>query len=122
MARINEDKNYWLELVPEATISASSVADPTRAINFDSQQMERYRQSLIEEGYFRTDPVIPEDELDRLLLRTTQVTSANNPPVCALLYDDFFEILTCLDPLLSGLLGEAYLMVPDEPDVYFIAT
>ena len=39
-----------------------------------------------------------------------------------MLYDDFFELLAGLERLLSHLLGKGYLIVPDEPDVYFIPT
>ena len=68
-----EDKNYWLNLVPEATISTSTVIDSTQVIKLDSQQIQRCRQSLIEEGYFQTDPIIREEQLDRLLHCTSQV-------------------------------------------------
>jgi len=117
-----ENKNYWLNLVPEATISKFPSVDSSQVIKLDSQQIHRYRQSLIEEGYFQADPIIPEGQLDRLLHCTSQVMGAGHPPAYALLYDDFFEILAYLDPLLYGLLGEGYLMVPDEPDIYFIPT
>lgn len=117
-----EDKNYWLNLVPEATISASTFIDSSQVIKSDSQQIPRCRQSLIDQGYFQTGPILREEQLDRLLHCTSQIMKAGHPPAYALLYDDFFEILADLNPLLCGLLGEGYLMVPDEPDVYFIPT
>lgn len=115
-------KNYWLSLVPEATISTSPIIDSTRIIKLDSEHIHQYRQSLIEQGYFKTEAIIPEEQIERLLHCICQVMRAGHSPAYALLYDDFFETLACLDMLLCGLLGKGYLMVPDEPDVYFIPT
>ncbi|MFT5506615.1 MAG: hypothetical protein ACI845_002701 [Gammaproteobacteria bacterium] len=117
-----EDINYWKKINPDSRITSQPWPTSSHDINFESEELARYKRSLISEGYFQTRPCIDEDQLDKLITCTSRVMLAGHAPAYALLYDDFFEILSSLNRLLTELLGTDFLMVPDEPDVYFIPT
>ena len=117
-----EDPNYWRRLNADSRVTETPWPDAVELIGFEADALEAYRSSLAREGYFQTGPCIPPTQLERLIRCVRRVMDAGHPPTYALLYDDFFVVLASLGELLSGVLGEGFQIVPDEPEVYFIPT
>ena len=114
--------SYWMEINPTGTISEYPWSAKGGGIEFEDNELAALKQTLVHEGYFQTKPVINQSQLAHLIELIDGVMSAGHPPAYALVYDEFFAIMAGLSKLISSLLGQGFLMVPDEPDVYFIPT
>lgn len=117
-----ESIEYWRQISPNSKITSGAFSNLGDPISFSGSDIERYKYSLRSEGYFKTPSCIDQMQLECLCQIVIDVMSKGHPPVYALLYDAFYETLLSLSNLLSGLLGQGYKMIPDEPDVYFIPT
>ena len=111
-----------MEINPTGTISDYPWEAKREGIKFEDDELAILKQTLIHEGYFQTRPVISQSQLECLIELIDGVMSAGHSPAYALLYDEFFSVMASLSNLIAGLLGQNFLIVPDEPDVYFIPT
>ena len=117
-----EDVDYWRGINPSSQISSNPWSTDCDEISFSKSEIQSFKLSLLQDGYFQTRPCILESQLERLIACIKIVVSEGHAPGYALLYDDFFHVLASLGSLLRSLLGPDFLIVPDEPDVYAIPT
>ena len=104
-----ERRSYWEDLCPGATITPQ----PFGASPEFSQDTSRHNQQLREDGYFQTDPILSEATCLELRRCVEAVLAAGYPPIFALVYDGFYRALADFDPVLCGVLGHSYRLIPN---------
>jgi hypothetical protein len=70
-------------------------------------------QQILEEGYFQVSPVVPRQETKLIADAVRTVVDHGFPAPFVLVYDQVWQMLSRLDPLLSPILGAPYDMTLD---------
>lgn len=105
------DPAYWRAL--DATLHvegpAPAATAPLAAVDEDS-----LKRRILEDGYLRTEPLIPEAALARVLGAAKTVERAGWPFVFAWLYDEVWDAIRApgVVDALSALLGEGHRQLP----------
>ena len=110
---------FWLALNPELTISQNPfqvVAAPEPPA---APVLAEYRQRMLEEAYFQTEPVLSPEMLASMRTAVESVREAGLPAMFAFVYDVFYQGLSCFDASFRAILGHNYRLVPNLA-VYYI--
>ncbi len=113
--------DYWRRLVPGCTITDNPFAVAAVPYAVAEALAARHLACLRKEGYFVTPPLLEPAEIETLRACVQTVTAAGHPARYALLFDQFYRVLSRLGGLLGPVLGAQFQMVPDEPDAYDVA-
>jgi hypothetical protein len=114
--------DFWRELNPELSISehpfqvANLPAEPAGTLLAD------YRERMLEEAYFQTEPCLPPELLAAMRKAIERVKEAGLPAVFAFVYDIFYQGLTYFDAPFRAALGDNYRLVPNFAIYYIEAT
>jgi hypothetical protein len=108
-----EDSGFWRALSPELAITDDPFAAGEVPPALASGLRATYRDLLRTEGYFQTPPLLPEATRKQMLQAVENVRKAGFPNMFALVYDVFFQALAPLTPVLSGMLGEGWRLIPN---------
>lgn len=114
--------DYWRALNPALTITSSPLAELIPDPEFGAGMVDRCLDSLVREGYFQTPPAVPANLLANLSAGIDRVVRAGFPPFFACVYDEFYQAFAGLSPILGGLLGADYLMVPEGLSTFHVGT
>ncbi|MFK5947578.1 MAG: phytanoyl-CoA dioxygenase family protein [Methylococcales bacterium] len=107
-------RNFWLELCPELSISDSLLSQsPEEPYDIAPHITEPCTTQYKEDGYFKSQPVIPEDVSKKLVDAIIKVTVLGFPAQFCLVFDDFWKPLRRLNKLLEPIIGKEYLLLPD---------
>lgn len=104
------DVSYWRQLCPDLTVNETTPL--TEASDFGGSNSLREsdwnncKETIHEDGYFAYDAWYSAELIDRLADCFLRLESAGLHPVFAFVYDEFWDLLLQLQPLLSDLLGE----------------
>ncbi|MBE9033951.1 phytanoyl-CoA dioxygenase family protein [aff. Roholtiella sp. LEGE 12411] len=116
-----QDINYWRSLNPNLTISDNPFADFQDSSDISKKRLNDYTLQLREEGYFQTNQLIPSATIQEMNECINQVRKAGFPPIFALVYDVFYQVFDYFNPILEGVLGSGYKLIPNFW-VYYIDT
>lgn len=116
-----EDINYWRSLNPQLNISDTPFSGFQKFPEINKSTIDEYALQLREEGYFQTNPLIPIATIQEMNECINRVTKAGLPPMFALVYDVFYQVLGYFHSTLTGILGSGYKLVPNFW-VYYIDT
>lgn len=105
--------NFWLQINPHLTISENLNFQSLAPITLEQEYLQDLLMSLKEEGYFQVDPILPRAEVLQLSSAIEKLRQEGWPPVFGFVYDQFWQIFYRLSPILSAVLGEEYLQIPD---------
>ncbi len=105
------DPDFWRALNPELTISDFPLAARRARPAATSDIATQCRAQVIADGYFVTPPLIPADELARLVTGIERVVAAGFPSALAAVYDEYFNIFSGLDAVCAPLFGDDYVMI-----------
>jgi len=109
-------RRFWETLNPDLSITGYPLAGLAQAVSAFPVDTATHGYCMRREGYFQLPPIIPVERAQRLARLIKDLTARKIPPVFAMVYDECWAIYAALDPLLSDLLGEDYLIVP--PDIW----
>ena len=122
--KTEEDRNnveFWQSINPQARISDNPYADADLTPYHVAADFKSLRNRLSVEGYFHTDPIVDQEDIERLKrIIVNVVKKTPYRSTYALLYDDFYQVAAKLRNLLGPILGERYLLVADEIEAYYI--
>ena len=108
-----DDISYWRSLNPDSTISDFPFEGLKDEPKIKQEDLDRYLTQLQEEGYFQTEPLVPESTIQEMLRCIESVKQAGFPPIFALVYDVFYNVFKHFDSVLSGILQPGYKMIPN---------
>ncbi len=107
-------REYWLSLCPELTINDDLFSQPAEpAYEVSESTAKRSADQYSEDGYFQSQPIIPEDTAKMLAQAIVKVTDQGFPAQFCLVYDEFWQPLRRLNKLLDPIIGKDYLLLPD---------
>jgi len=101
---------YWQSLCPELTITEAKSL--TEISSFGSNLQRRAgdwavcKELINEDGYFAYDSWFEPDLINRLATCFATLDANDIPCVFAFVFDEFWELLLQLDPLLKDLIGD----------------
>ena len=108
------DLAFWRALCPALTISDTSpLADRSdfgKSNSLRQDDWEVCKETINTEGYFAYDSWFSSELIDRLADCFLKLEEAGHHPVFAFVYDEFWDLLLQLQPLLTDLLGECDLL------------
>ena len=112
--------DYWRRLVPGAGVSDDPFPAGLGSYDPGEGRMAEALAQIRREGYFQLPPLLPPAEVALLRRIVETVVAAGHRTTYALLYDPFYHVMARLRDVLEPLLGEGYLLLPDEFEVYHI--
>ncbi len=105
-----KDIEYWRSLCPDLSInqtqSLTSISSFGKDLQLRSDDWSICKEVINEDGYFAYDSWFDPGLIDRLADCFSHLQTNNIPCVFAFVYDEFWELLLQLDPLLSELIGD----------------
>jgi hypothetical protein len=108
-----QDPEFWRSLNPGLSVAEDWSNHSPEAISLDLEDLEGVLQDLQRDGYFQLDAILPEVEILRMAIGVDELVQQNLPPVFAFVYDEFWRLRQRLTELLTAILGEGYLQLPD---------
>jgi len=108
-----EDVGFWRALSPELAISDHPFETGEHIVALDPELRAAYCNQVRTEGYFQTQPLLPEGMREQMLEAIESVRRVGLPNMFALVYDVFFQALTQVGQALAGVLGEGWQLIPN---------
>ncbi len=106
---------FWTKLCPDLNITEdrpiAELSDFGQCIPLDHGHWEMCKELISEDAYFVYDEYLPSRLMDKLANCFRTLHAHGIPEVFAFVYDEFWNLLLQLDPLLSDLLDD-YLLLP----------
>ena len=113
---------FWRDLNPGLSISESPFQVSQPATQPSKDLLNQYRERMIEEAYFQTEPTLPPEMVSAMRAAIESVKQAGLPAMFAFVYDIFYQGLTHFDAAFKAALGENYRLVPNLAVYYIEAT
>lgn len=113
---------FWRELNPGLSISEHPFQVANLPPQPSSALLDEYRERMLEEAYFQTEPCLPADMLAAMRKAIESVKEAGLPAMFAFVYDIFYQGLTHFDGAFRAALGDNYRLVPNFAVYYIEAT
>ena len=109
------DLDYWRGLCSGMTICGEQPIAEKSSLHNDrpirKQDWDLCKQLVKEDGYFAYESFFPCEQIGRLAACFRRLDDEGIPPVLCFVYDEFWELLLQLHPLLLDLLGQ-YTLLP----------
>lgn len=105
---------FWQQLCPDLSIDIARGLDgePAPESTLRSDDWNVCKQLINRDGYFAYDSWFEPALMDRLADCLLKLEAANLMPGFCFVYDEFWHLLRGLQPLISDLLDDDYLMLP----------
>lgn len=95
---------------PESPSIATSIHQGTP---LSSEDTARHKAQLLHDGYFAQPALFSRDAVERIASAVEHITTQTGAAVWALLYDDLWQMMSALQPCLTPILGEHFVLLPD---------
>lgn len=110
-----DSPQFWESLCPHLninqTVPLSQLSEAAAQKPIRPPDWELCKQLISEEGYFAYDSYFEESWIENLAEAFRCLEKAAIPPIFCFVYDEFWELMHRLDPLLRDLIGD-YWMLP----------
>ena len=102
---------FWEKLCPDLTVSSAiEPASGQLTLPLRDQDWQQCKDLINEDAYFAYDSWFDTGYIDRLASCLTKLESENLLPAFCFVYDEFWQLMLQLDPLLSDLVDEYWLL------------
>jgi hypothetical protein len=108
-----QDPEFWRSLNPALSVIEDWSTQPPAEIDLSTEDLEALLDDLKQDGYFQLDAILPEAEIFRMAVGIDELVQQDLPPVFAFVYDEFWRLRQRISHLLTAILGEGYLQLPD---------
>jgi hypothetical protein len=111
-----QDKTFWLKLCNGFSISedqplGGSLAKRSSSSNkLRDDDWEVCKITMHQDGYFAYDSWFDPELIERMAAVIEKLTSNDIPPIFCFVFDEFWEVLTQVDPMMKDLVGEYWLL------------
>jgi hypothetical protein len=107
------DIEIWKALNPTCSIEESKPLVSAQNYSLTALQKEEQLALLKEDGYCYVPSLINDKKIHALLACIQTLIDKGIPPVYCFVYDLFWQFILEMQPVLSDLLGENYLVIPN---------
>ena len=108
-----QDPDFWRSLNPGLSLAEDRSSSTPSPIVLEPEDLEQVLHDLRKDGYFQLDAILPEAEILRMAIGIDELVQQDLPPVFAFVYDEFWRLRQLMTSLLTAILGEGYLQLPD---------
>ncbi|HYA20272.1 MAG TPA: phytanoyl-CoA dioxygenase family protein [Burkholderiales bacterium] len=108
-----ESERFWKSLAPDFAMTDRPFQQVDGEYRLSSQEAERVVRQIQSEGYFQTEPVIPESDLRPIAALVGKLHANGILPVFAAVYDELWHLLFRLRNTLAPILDPEYILPPD---------
>ena len=105
--------DYWRSLAPSLHIESSSVADGWTAAARSSERELEFATQVASEGWSSVPALLGAEERRWILDAITSLRANRWPPIFAFVFDELWQIPARMGGLMTQILGEGFLMLPD---------
>lgn len=105
--------DFWRSLAPELHISPTPFLPSPPLVSIPGEQLEHTLDQLRTEGYGQVPPILPKTITGPLAAAIGKVVDAGFPGPFAVVYDEVWQLLASLAPLIGAILGPSYNIIPD---------
>jgi hypothetical protein len=107
------DIKIWKALNPNYSIEETKPLAKAQTYSMSSSQRQEQIALLKEDGYCLIPSLIDEKKIDKLLACIQTLIDKGLPPVYCFVYDLFWQLILEMGPVLSDILTENYLIIPN---------
>lgn len=108
-----QNPDFWRSLNPSLSVAEDWSSNLPSTLALETEDLEQVLQDLQKDGYFQLDAILPEAEILRMAIGIDELVQQGLPPVFAFVYDEFWRLRQRITSLLTAILGEGYLQLPD---------
>lgn len=109
-----EQRQTWMDLNPELTISESPFVPNSQGFRFDSEDAQKAIAQVSLEGYLMSRPGLITPGLCQALARAVErIQGEGFHPLYAAVYDEYWQVLHGIQPYLESILGPGCYPVGD---------
>ena len=109
-----QDPDFWRSLNPSLSVAEDWSSNLPSPLALETEDLEQVLHDLRKDGYFQLDAILPEAEILRMAIGIDELVQQGLPPVFAFVYDEFWRLRQRITSLLTAILGEGYLQLPDS--------
>lgn len=106
------DVEFWREFFPTFHIENKTLFEQRAPYQIDEIDLDAAINGLKTEGYFHLEQVLAPQELEELQKCVLKVNQHLEWPIFALVYDEFWHIISRLSSLCQTVLGPQYWILP----------
>jgi hypothetical protein len=114
------DESFWRSLNPDLHITAFPLSDIAHHLKTDAAAAEQCTARIIKEGYFQAPALMSRKKAARLARLVAELHRRKIAPVFAFVYDEFWQLLCGIDPVLRSALGDGYKVTPSDIWVWHV--
>ncbi len=108
-------ETFWNNLCPELNIDAVTALQDLSGVGYQQDldaTWEQCKQVLHTDGYFAYPSWFSETDLHQLRSCIEKLAEVKLPPIFAFVFDEFWELMVGLTPLMSDLLEDEFQFLP----------
>lgn len=114
------DQAFWQKLNPSLSIDDTPFPADLEDFSIRDTEISNHVQQMLQEGYFKTDAIVPKPEATKLALAVQSVVNCGLPPVFVFVYNEFWQLFSRLSGLITPILGDEYYLMPADIWAWFI--
>jgi len=107
------DKDFWIRLNPDLHIEGVAAKNAWAPASFNKNILENFKNDMILDGYFASDPVLDHTEMAKLTDAVKVLALEQWPTIFAMVYDEFWQIYQRAGTILNHILGTNYRQLPN---------
>jgi hypothetical protein len=108
-----ESPDLWRRINPHLTITDSPFADRKPEYEFPPRDIERARLQIREDGYLQSRPGVSPEDCRGLASAIERIIEAGYHPMFLAVYDEYWQVMQRVAPLLTPILGANYRVLGD---------
>lgn len=108
-----ESPDLWRRLNPHLTITDAPFIGRPAPYRFTSRDVNRARLQIAEEGYLQSGPGVSAGDCKALSTAIERIVQAGYHPMFLSVYDEYWQVMRRLAPLLTPILGADYRVLGD---------
>ena len=110
------DAKFWRNLCPELNLTETTPlenlagAQTTEAVKIRDDDWQQCKELINTDAYFSYESFFPHDLIERLAICFDRLRQENILPIFCFMYDEFWDLLLQLKPMMSDLIGDHKLL------------
>lgn len=100
-----DSPDFWRQLNPHLSISQTPFASPSASYSCSERDQQKALKQMVLDGYLQTSPAIPAERCQALSQAVRRIIEAGYHPNYVTLYDEYWQTLQAIYPILEPILG-----------------
>jgi phytanoyl-CoA dioxygenase PhyH len=108
-----ESPDLWRRINPALTITDAPFTDRKTDYEFRPSDIQRARPQMCEDGYLHSGPGVSAEDCQALSAALERIIEARYHPMFLAVYDEYWQVMQRIAPLLTPILGDHYRVLGD---------